>query len=148
MELFYMGKIEMNKDKQLILQSLTYMSFIVEFIQNLSFDDFMKDYKLRMSVMFNFIQVGELENKFTSDFVNKHSDINFRDIVGLRNFVVHNYSGVDYELVYDTSINDINTLEKNYRGILESNYNVDDEYISQYIKHYRKTGNFQLNEYE
>lgn len=124
------------------------MSFIVEFIQNLSFDDFMKDYKLRMSVMFNFIQVGELENKFTSDFVNKHSDINFRDIVGLRNFVVHNYSGVDYELVYDTSINDINTLEKNYRGILESNYNVDDEYISQYIKHYRKTRNFQLNEYE
>lgn len=148
MELFYMGKIEMNKDKQLILQSLTYMSFIVEFIQNLSFDDFMKDYKLRMSVMFNFIQVGELENKFTSDFVNKYSDINFRDIVGLRNFVVHNYSGVDYELVYDTSINDINTLEKNYRGILESNYNVDDEYISQYIKHYRKTRNFQLNEYE
>lgn len=148
MELFYMGKIEMNKDKQLILQSLTYMSFIVEFIQNLSFDDFMKDYKLRMSVMFNFIQVGELENKFTSDFVNKHSDINFRDIVCLRNFVVHNYSGVDYELVYDTSINDINTLEKNYRGILESNYNVDDEYISQYIKHYRKTRNFQLNEYE
>lgn len=137
MELFYMGKIEMNKDKQLILQSLTYMSFIVEFIQNLSFDDFMKDYKLRMSVMFNFIQVGELENKFTSDFVNKYSDINFRDIVGLRNFVVHNYSGVDYELVYDTSINDINTLEKNYRGILESNYNVDDEYISQYIKYYR-----------
>ncbi len=113
------------------------MSFIVEFIQNLSFDDFMKDYKLRMSVMFNFIQVGELENKFTSDFVNKYSDINFRDIVGLRNFVVHNYSGVDYELVYDTSINDINTLEKNYRGILESNYNVDDEYISQYIKYYR-----------
>lgn len=148
MELFYMGKIEMNKDKQLILQSLTYMSFIVEFIQNLSFDDFMKDFKLRMSVMFNFIQVGELENKFTSDFVNKYSDINFRDIVGLRNFVVHNYSGVDYELVYDTSINDINTLEKNYRGILESNYNVDDEYISQYIKHYRKTRNFQLNEYE
>lgn len=137
MELFYMGKIEMNKDKQLILQSLTYMSFIVEFIQNLSFDDFMKDFKLRMSVMFNFIQVGELENKFTSDFVNKYSDINFRDIVGLRNFVVHNYSGVDYELVYDTSINDINTLEKNYRGILESNYNVDDEYISQYIKYYR-----------
>ncbi len=124
------------------------MSFIVEFIQNLSFDDFMKDFKLRMSVMFNFIQVGELENKFTSDFVNKYSDINFRDIVGLRNFVVHNYSGVDYELVYDTSINDINTLEKNYRGILESNYNVDDEYISQYIKHYRKTRNFQLNEYE
>ena len=148
MELFYMGKIEMNKDKQLILQSLTYMSFVVEFIQNLSFDDFMKDYKLRMSVMFNFIQVGELENKFTSDFVNKYSDINFRDIVGLRNFVVHNYSGVDYELVYDTSINDINTLEKNYRGILESNYNVDDEYISQYIKHYRKTRNFQLNEYK
>lgn len=113
------------------------MSFIVEFIQSLSFDDFMKDYKLRMSVMFNFIQVDELENKFTSDFVNKYSDINFRDIVGLKNFVVHNYSGVDYELVYDTSINDINTLKKNYRGILESNYNVDDEYISQYIKYYR-----------
>ena len=124
------------------------MSFIVEFIQNLSFDDFMKDYKLRMSVMFNFIQVCELENKFTSDFVNKYSDINFRDIVGLRNFVVHNYSGVDYELVYDTSINDINTLEKNYRGILESNYNVDDKYISQYIKHYKETGNFQLDEYK
>ncbi len=66
--------------------------------------------------------IGEATNNLSSEFKKKHKkEISFRDIVGMRNFLVHEYFNVDKKRVWDTGINDIAKLEKFILKVFKSN---------------------------
>lgn len=57
--------------------------------------------------------IGEATKNLSIDFKKKHKkEISFRDIVGMRNFLVHEYFNVDKKRVWDTSTEDVGKLEK------------------------------------
>lgn len=55
--------------------------------------------------------IGEQSNKLSDNFKNNFSAINWKQIKGLRNFIVHNYEGVDYIILFDTIKNDLPNLK-------------------------------------
>lgn len=57
--------------------------------------------------------VGEAGNNLSTDFKKKYKkEIPFRDIVSMRNFIVHEYFNVDKKRVWDTSINKYSRAQK------------------------------------
>jgi len=49
------------------------------------------------------LQIGELANHLSKDFIKKYSDIPFPAIIALRNIVVHGYGLLDKESMWNTS---------------------------------------------
>lgn len=51
--------------------------------------------------MRNFEIIGEAANRIDPSFRNQHPDIEWKRIRGFRNRIVHDYFGIDYEIVWD-----------------------------------------------
>lgn len=74
---------------------------ILEYTQNLSFEEFTKDSKTIDAVIRNFEIIGEAATRLPQDFKDKHAIIDWHRIRGFRNRIVHDYFGIDYGIVWD-----------------------------------------------
>lgn len=74
---------------------------ILEYTAKLSFDDFTKDSKTIDAVIRNFEIIGEAANRLPGEFKRKHAEIDWHRIRGFRNRIVHDYFGIDYEIVWE-----------------------------------------------
>ena len=72
------------------------------------------------SVCMNLLQIGELANHLTDEFTSMYSDIPWKNIIGLRNVVVHEYGQLDTETVWATITDDIPDLYKKSKAILDN----------------------------
>lgn len=66
----------------------------------MGFNDFIADDKTIDAVIRNFEIIGEAANRVSEDFKAGHPEIEWRRIIGLRNRVIHEYFGIDYETVW------------------------------------------------
>ncbi|MDD6656247.1 MAG: DUF86 domain-containing protein [Lachnospiraceae bacterium] len=62
------------------------------------------------SMLFRMIQLSENAKKLTEDYKQKHNNIPWNAIYGLRNRIVHDYGNVDLNVVFETLKNDIPEL--------------------------------------
>ena len=49
----------------------------------------------------NFEIIGEAANRIDSDFRDKNPEIEWNRIRGFRNRIIHDYFGIDYEIVWE-----------------------------------------------
>src|SRR6187402_977818 len=73
---------------------------IITYTQSLSYDDFIADSKTIDAVVRNFEIIGEAANRLPEDFKDDHGEIDWHKIRGLRNRIVHNYFGIDYNIIW------------------------------------------------
>lgn len=93
------------------------MSFICKHTEKLTQQELESNEILVDSVMFRLIQVSENTDKLTDDFKLYYSAIPWRAVKGMRNRIVHDYGNVDLSVVYDTVVNDIPQLLKEFENI-------------------------------
>lgn len=55
--------------------------------------------------------IGEAANHFSEEFEQEHPEIPFRDIVGMRNLLIHDYTGVDAVYLWKTYKEDLPALK-------------------------------------
>lgn len=72
----------------------------VEFIRGLKFAQFASDKKVRSAVERQIITLGEAARQVSSEFKQAHPEIPWRDIIGTRNVLVHEYSEVRIEIIW------------------------------------------------
>ncbi|MCL6097833.1 MAG: DUF86 domain-containing protein [Bacteroidetes bacterium] len=63
--------------------------------------------------------IGEAANHLTQHFKKLYSEIQWREIVGLRNLLIHEYFGIDTKIVWDIIKTDIVLLKKQIKEILK-----------------------------
>ena len=73
---------------------------IKRYTKNLDFDSFVSDEKTIDAVVRNFEIIGEAANRIDADFRDKNPEIEWKRIRGFRNRIVHDYFGIDYEIVW------------------------------------------------
>ena len=73
---------------------LTDLRFLIVHTQDLDQEDLEENEVLQDSVMFRLIQISENSDKLTQDFKDRHPQIAWRALKGMRNRIVHNYGGV------------------------------------------------------
>ncbi len=56
--------------------------------------------------------IGEAANHFSEEFEREYPEIPFSDIVGMRNLLIHDYTGVDATYLWKTYKEDLPELKK------------------------------------
>ena len=85
---------------------------IEQYISGMSFDVFSKDRKSVDAVVRNLEIIGEASNRLPADFKNSHSQIEWHKVVGLRHRIVHEYFGIDIQIVWQILQKDLPSLRE------------------------------------
>jgi uncharacterized protein with HEPN domain len=91
---------------------------IAAFCGNVRYDQFEGDDMLRSAVLQKLIVIGEAVAHLPDTFCQQHPEIPWVDMISFRNFAVHEYFAVNWQIVWDTAIEDIPTLEAQIRELL------------------------------
>lgn len=73
---------------------------IKRYTKDIDYDSFVKDEKTIDAVVRNFEIIGEAANRMDPDFRDGNPEIEWQRIRGFRNRIVHDYFGIDYEIVW------------------------------------------------
>lgn len=74
---------------------------ILEYTNDLSFEEFTQDSKTVDAVIRNFEIIGEAANRLPEEFKESYTEIDWHRIRGFRNRIVHDYFGIDYSIVWN-----------------------------------------------
>jgi uncharacterized protein with HEPN domain len=75
---------------------------ILDYTRDLSFEMYETDSKTKDAVERNFEIIGEAASRIPDDFKREHPQIEWRIIKDFRNFIIHEYFGIDNQIVWDT----------------------------------------------
>jgi uncharacterized protein with HEPN domain len=93
----------------------------INFVQNISREDFNNDEKLRLALTHLLQVIGEAARRISPEFRSNYPQIPWKGIVGMRSKVVHDYLNVDEDIVWQTINKDLTPLVLNLEKILQSN---------------------------
>ena len=71
----------------------------VEKVERKSRADFDADENLHLAIVYLIQIIGEAASRVSPPFHEAHTDIPWSEIVGMRHKIVHDYLGVDYDVV-------------------------------------------------
>ncbi|MBR2279371.1 MAG: DUF86 domain-containing protein [Ruminococcus sp.] len=103
-----------NKDKIVLKKIYEHINSVTLYCDKCnSLDDFQSDTMCVEACVFNLMQIGELAKTSLSDELkNEINTIPWKQLYGMRNRIVHGYSGVDMRIVWDTINDDLPALSK------------------------------------
>jgi uncharacterized protein with HEPN domain len=93
---------------------------IVEYTHGMTFEDFSNDNKTVDAVIRNFEIIGEASHLLPDQLKESYSSVDWFRIRGFRNRIVHGYFGVDIEIVWKISCEQIPELITKISNILQS----------------------------
>ena len=109
-----------TKDQQVLEKIYSHISSVLKYCKGcVSLEDFQADSMRVEACVFNLMQIGELTKESLSDeFKLKLTTIPWKQLYGMRNRIVHGYSGVNMQIVWDTISNDLPDLAKEIKAYL------------------------------
>lgn len=102
----------MNKDEFYQKHILESIDKIKHFISGINYNGFEKDQLIQSAVVRELEIIGEAAKRLSEEFKNKYKQINWLEIVGMRNKLIHDYFEVDWEIVWKTLVDDLPKLKK------------------------------------
>ena len=84
---------------------------IRSFVHGMSADAFMADKKTVNAVVRSLEVIGEATGKIPTDIRMRYPDVPWDEIIGMRNRLIHEYFGVDLDIVWQTIQDDLAALE-------------------------------------
>ena len=104
--LFFVTDIKKSLDK------------IFDYTDGVEFEQFVSDEMMKDAIERNFEIIGEAVKNLPEEFRAKYPNIPFRQIAGMRDKLMHDYFGVDYELVWQTIKTKLPQFRKNIEEIM------------------------------
>lgn len=95
------------KNQQISKKMLHYAGKVAAYCQGCTYNDFIADSKLVEACVFNLSQLGELCRLVDAAYMQAHPEIPWRELYGLRNRIVHDYEGVNLNLVWQIISEDL-----------------------------------------
>lgn len=92
---------------------------IEKYIKGVSFDQFKNDAKTIDAVVRNIETIGEAARQLPEELRVQHPTVPWKLMVGARNKVIHQYFGVDIEVVWKTASEDLSELKKQIEVLIQ-----------------------------
>jgi len=90
-----------------------------DFIENMSFKEFIQDDKTVFAVVRALEIIGEAVKNIPDNYRKEYPEIPWKDIAGMRDKVIHEYFGVKLERVWETIKKDIPYLKPFFEKIMK-----------------------------
>jgi len=108
----------------MIKSDLAYIDHILDcirkinkFSKGLTVNEFRNNELVQDAVIRNIEIIGEASKKITSETKKNYPDIPWKEISGMRDKLIHDYLGVDVDVVWETIKKDIPALRKQILSI-------------------------------
>jgi uncharacterized protein with HEPN domain len=85
----------------------------------MSFDEFKKDEKTQFALIRVLEIIGEASKKVPDEIKNKSKNIPWREISGMRDLLIHDYFGVNIQVVWETAKKDLPELKEKIQKLVK-----------------------------
>lgn len=109
-----------HKSRNLIEDIIEACDIVLEYRTGLSFDEFERHRMPFDAILRRLIVIGEAASQIPLAERQQYTDVEWKKIVGLRNLVVHRYSGIDDDIVWDVIQNHVPVLREELVQVLSS----------------------------
>lgn len=96
---------------------------VEKYTGDMDFTLFKKDDKTVDAVIKNLETIGEAAGHIPDDIKARHKDIPWKEIVGLRNRIVHGYFNIDLKIIWGVIKQELPTLKIQLENILKEEHN-------------------------
>ena len=103
----------------------TYLRHILEAIEKIerylsdsTYESFIENDMQIDAVVRELEIIGEASTKLSTKFQQRHDQVPFSDIIAMRNFLIHEYFGINKKIVWDTCQSDLKDLKRTVLSIL------------------------------
>ena len=111
----------MKRDSKLFVKDIIdAMQSIEKFIGKMSLDELQEDEKTSSAVIRKFEVIGEAAKYMPKKLKDKHKDIQWKSMAGMRDRLIHAYFGIDYKLVWAAIKTEIPKLKPKLKKLLSS----------------------------
>jgi uncharacterized protein with HEPN domain len=94
--------------------------FLAEQTRGRSKDELLQDEVLRRAVVRSIEVIGEAARQVPPDFRARHPEIDWRDMAGMRDRLIHGYFGIDYDIVWNVAAQEAHALQQQIQLILST----------------------------
>ncbi|MEO1288419.1 MAG: HepT-like ribonuclease domain-containing protein, partial [Chloroflexota bacterium] len=84
-----------------------------------NYEEFLENTMLIDSVNMNLMIIGEATKNLSTELQNQYTDVDWRNIAGLRNIITHEYFRLNLKLIWDVIENELPKLKEQVKEILE-----------------------------
>ena len=103
----------------LLMDMLDAAEKIQRYTLDMDYDAFIENELVIDAVARNFEIIGEAANRVDPDFKDEHSQIEWVRITGFRNRIIHEYFGIDYEIMWTIIEDNIGDLIEELEALIE-----------------------------
>jgi len=93
-------------------------NYLISHADGLSREEFFQDDTLKRAFVRSIEIIGEATKNIPDNFKQKYSHIDWRPMARMRDKLIHDYFGVDYDIVWDVVVNEIPELKQEIEKIL------------------------------
>ena len=110
----------MCRDYNVYLEDiLSAIAKVASFTAGMSREQFGEDAKTFDAVVRNLEIIGEAAKRLPEEIRSRSPQIEWRKVAGLRDILIHKYSAIDVDIIWDVVQNKLPTLRQQVREILE-----------------------------
>ena len=108
-----------KREPKLLLQDIEEsITKIKSYTSEMSFEMFQNDDKTIDAVIRNFEVIGEAANRIPDEIKDRFNKVNWHRIRGFRNRIVHDYMGVDLEIIWEIIEKNLDELKEQIEEII------------------------------
>ena len=93
--------------------------YIISVSENLIYEDFLRNETLKRAAVRSLEIIGEATKKIPADFKVKWKSIQWKNMAGMRDRLIHDYIGVNYSIVWDVMKNKIPEMNQQISEFLD-----------------------------
>lgn len=112
----------MRSEKVYLQDMIDALRELATFVMGVNEPGFQQNPLLRKAVLMQLVIVGEAGNHIGAALQAKYPAIPWADIIGLRNYAVHGYFQMNWEIVWRTAIEDAPALLSGIESILANEF--------------------------
>ena len=107
-----------SKDRIIIQKIIGYIDDIETYVDGLEAKDFLDDKKTITACAFTVSQIGELVKEITEETIERHTEIPWNSMKGMRNRLVHDDENVDLSVLWGTIKESLPELKDKLKDII------------------------------